>query len=257
MLPSLPMLKHADLSRNKLTETSVVRAQDTARLFPQVHSFELQGTGDGAFSDEVLAPLRFYLTVNAHTTEEAREQLIRAFTNDGSLEEMCFSGYRAEAPWLLDSRYASLVSFALRQNTHVKVLRLVDCNVTDDLMGSLLDTIRVNSSIVHLDLSQNALIDVGLLCDVLLQRQVGLKVLSLDHNNMAVCSARALASMLRTTEDLEELNVQENSWGRVGATIVQSSLQSNRGLRKVELAGRNVPASVVTAAKYAVDGIGK
>ena len=255
-IPNLVMLRHVDLSHNRLTESCAVRAQDTARMFPQLFSFNLQDQED-AIAEEALAPLGFYCKANSSCTEEARDQLIRAATNDSTLTHIDFTGYRADPPWRFDMTYVSLLCFALVRNTSATHLTIADCELSDILVDSLLGAMRENASIVSLDLSQNSLDDVSKLCDVLLQRHVGLRSLSIHHNMLSVGSARSLAGLLRTTEDLEELDVRENAWGRVGATIIQSSLQSNRGLRHVQLEGKNVPTSVVTAAKYAVEGLGK
>jgi len=84
--------------------------------------------------------------------------------------------------------------------THVKRLVLVDVGLTDETVGDLVDALKVNGSVEHLDLSWNALEDIGA------------RVLALLVLPSAGCSSR-----LRT------LCLQHNQIGGVAGWVVCSS----------------------------------
>lgn len=73
--------------------------------------------------------------------------------------------------------------------THVKRLVLVDVGLTDETVGDLVDALKVNSSVEHLDLSWNALEDIGArVLSLLVLPSAGcssrLRTLCLQHNQI-------------------------------------------------------------------------
>jgi hypothetical protein len=72
---------------------------------------------------------------------------------------------------------------------HLKHVVLVDCGLTDHELGDLVDALKVNSSVQHLDLSYNQLEDIGArVLATLLRPSAGcssrLRTLHLQHNQI-------------------------------------------------------------------------
>lgn len=72
---------------------------------------------------------------------------------------------------------------------HLKRIALVDVGLTDQDVGDLVDALKVNSSIQHLDLSQNMIEDIGArVLAILLKPSAGsssrLRTLCLQHNQI-------------------------------------------------------------------------
>jgi hypothetical protein len=79
----------------------------------------------------------------------------------------------------------------------LKRIVLIDVGLTDKDVGDLVDALKVNSSIQHLDLSHNSLEDIGArLLALLLKPSVGsssrLHSLCLQHNQVGEFVARVL-----------------------------------------------------------------
>lgn len=75
---------------------------------------------------------------------------------------------------------------------HLKRIVLVDVGLTDEDVGDLVDALKVNSSIQHLDLSHNRLEDIGArVLAILLRPSAGsssrLRSLCLQHNQIGEC----------------------------------------------------------------------
>ena len=77
--------------------------------------------------------------------------------------------------------------------------------------------------------------------------------LFLHGNRLSVAAAFAIGDMLRSSDQLADLDVSNNPWGRLGARVIVSSILVNGGLKSISIEGDGIPTSLVAQAESALD----
>lgn len=250
---SLPLLRRVDLSYNLLTSGCLHSVMTLLETFCNVEFFAVEGNAD--VSQAAQEHTEFLELVNQRASEVARPQLIAASHAEASLVSICLDDHCHESRNRLTDAYLALVRYALRSSVFVRTLCLSRCLVGDELLQSLSSSIFCDTAGRHLeelDLSHNAVQDCSPLVESLLRPAASrLRRLKLQHNAMVLKSARALASLLRELDTIEELDVSCNEWGRTGGVLIQAAISNSHSLTKISLESKGVPSAVIAAAVFA------
>ncbi|XP_053309142.1 leucine-rich repeat-containing protein 45 [Spea bombifrons] len=153
---------------------------------------------------------------------------------------------------------------------------LSDCMLSEDGVKALLQGLRTNSLIKHLDLKGNNLRAQGaealgklltantsltsltlqwnnlgmledafsLFCDGLAVNQT-LQKLDLRNNQISPKGAEELSMALKRNHTLQELDLRWNNIGLLGGRAILSCLSTNRSLLKMDLSGNNIPSDIL------------
>uniref|UniRef100_A0A383V522 Uncharacterized protein n=1 Tax=Tetradesmus obliquus TaxID=3088 RepID=A0A383V522_TETOB len=139
---------------------------------------------------------------------------------------------------------------------HITRLELVGVGLYDQAVVDLVDALIVNSSVVLLDLSHNAVEDIGAraLARLLRERSCGsskMRVMCLQHNQIGDDGAIALASSLSGNAQLRRLWLQHNTIGPPGALALATAMQHNTSCTSLKLLQGNeaVPRDVAQMAQ--------
>lgn len=141
---------------------------------------------------------------------------------------------------------------------HLQRIVLIDVGLDDHDVGDLVDALKVNSSIKHLDLSHNAVQDIGARVLALLLKPCAgtgsssssLRTLCLQHNEIGDDGAAALAGGLASSTKLQRLWLQHNAIGEAGASALCRAMRHNMACIDLKLHPGNevVPPQLAQAA---------
>jgi hypothetical protein len=229
--------------------------EDGGRLVTQLLT-ELSGIDFFAMEGNKLEPatedlIAFLIRCNTICSEEARISLQEAFTQNPTRTNLCFDGYRSGERRKMSKNYFALI-FEATATSFVTRISLENCGIDDQLLGCFAISLKNNRAIRKISLASNLIEDATPLCSTLHERP-SLISLNLSNNLLNIVSARAFAQLIRHDSSLQELDLSNNRWGRVGATIIQSAILCNTTLRSIYIDGPNIPKAVVEAACFAVD----
>ncbi|WIA43034.1 hypothetical protein OEZ86_009567 [Tetradesmus obliquus] len=138
--------------------------------------------------------------------------------------------------------YSSSASYQqqLRRITEEQLQSIAGVGLDDQAVVDLVDALMVNSSVVLLDLSHNAVEDIGAraLARLLRERSWGsskMRVMCLQHNQIGDDGAIALASSLSSNTQLRRLWLQHNAIGPPGAMALATAMQHNTSCTSLKL----------------------
>ena len=134
----------------------------------------------------------------------------------------------------------------LGTNTTLQVLNLSNNNMNDRDVVRIAEGVEANTSLVRLDLSMNAIEDIGAtqFAIALSNRTDALNELNLARNKIAQVGCERLAEMLASNSSLSVLALGHNPLGS-GASWVLSSLMTNGTLSSLSIEDNLICADLV------------
>eukprot|EP00877_Chromochloris_zofingiensis_P008080 jgi/Chrzof1/3525/Cz12g28190.t1 len=113
---------------------------------------------------------------------------------------------------------------------------LTNVGLDDQGVGELIDVLKVKSSVIELDLSQNQLEDLGAqMLAQMLKLATPLKQLNLQHNLIGDDGAGELGRALKVNRTLQRLYLQHNHIGKAGGLQLLSGMRHNRTVISLKL----------------------
>uniref|UniRef100_A0A8C3XMU6 Uncharacterized protein n=1 Tax=Chelydra serpentina TaxID=8475 RepID=A0A8C3XMU6_CHESE len=150
------------------------------------------------------------------------EDLSAALTTSQTLTYLDLAANRVE-----DSGVWLLCEGLKHPNCKLQRLRLGRCDLTDAGCGDLSAVLRANQSLTELELSYNKLGDavVQLLCEILKHPNCKLQRLGLAGCYLTDAASADLATVLRTSQSLTELDLSGNNPGDAGVQLLCEALK--------------------------------
>ena len=133
---------------------------------------------------------------------------------------------------------------ALTNNTNLQILNLNSNDMDGQVVEDLANVIRNNSSLQSLDLGNNNLGPCATKILQALKENCNIRTLNLANNKMTSQVAEDLASVIKKSTDLTELNLSTNGL-KSSAAIVFKALQENVNLRKLYMNSNLMTKEVV------------
>ena len=182
-----------------------------------------------------ISSLKVLDLANNNITELAADELSAAIRANNSLEKLCLNGNH------LGSSTVMIVN-ALIEISTLKELDLNDNkNKSGELAPTISSIITKNRSIEVLALRDNSLNDVGVIkIAQSLCKCSKLKVLDLQSNNITEEAAEALASIISSNTELEELYLGNNLL-QLGVIKISTALKDISSLKLLDLDNNNIP----------------
>lgn len=161
--------------------------------------------------------------------EQITSLIARIFLN-GDITEANFSDNA------LTQEQVQALAKAISQNTHLKILSLRHCEISDGQAVILAQALEKNSAIESLFLGVNQIDDEGASALAeMLKKNHTLTRLHLDFNVIGAAGASALATMLEQNNTLTVLALGMNQIGDDGATALAEALPLNDSLKTLHL----------------------
>ena len=172
---------------------------------------------------------------NNNIPEEAADELSAAIRANNSLEKL----------WLCGNHLGSstvMIVDALKQVTTLKELDLNNNqNRSKEFAATLTSILSDNNFMESLLLSDNKLNDDGIIkIAQSLCKHTKLKIINLQSNNITEKSAEALASIISSNTELEELYLGNNTM-QLGVIVISTALKNISSLKVLDLANNNIP----------------
>uniref|UniRef100_A0A8C3SCQ0 Uncharacterized protein n=1 Tax=Chelydra serpentina TaxID=8475 RepID=A0A8C3SCQ0_CHESE len=157
-----------------------------------------------------------------HLSTACCEDLSAALTTSQTLTYLDLAANRVE-----DSGVWLLCEGLKHPNCKLQRLRLGRCDLTDAGCGDLSAVLRANQSLTELELSYNKLGDavVQLLCEILKHPNCKLQRLGLAGCYLTDAASADLATVLRTSQSLTELDLSGNNPGDAGVQLLCEALK--------------------------------
>ena len=139
---------------------------------------------------------------------------------------------------VINIKAAQLLSSVISSNPHLEHLCVSDCELKEQSMITIIQSLREVESLKHFDLSNNYLTDQ---CAKLLSRVIGLKKFPLSYFNLSNCKVKAdgLLNILEALKEISSLNflsLSTNIINSASAAIQLSKiLQTNAELSHLDL----------------------
>lgn len=161
---------------------------------------------------------------------------VRTVSDVFRLKLLCVTLRRSPGCIALDLRCNPLgasggivLSGLLAQNNHLHTLNLKDAELGDAGIEGLVEGLKTNTGLWHLDLDRNGITDVGATLLAITLCNCRLHVLRLCHNSIGPIGLRAIASGLRVNKTLSHLWLDGNDV--TGATRSAAFLRDVSGVR--------------------------
>jgi len=135
-----------------------------------------------------------------------------------------------------DSGARKIAKYVL-QTTILTNLNLGDNCITYEGSRYLAQALKVNKSLIHLDLKLNRLDDKAgsKLCIDLLNNNSGLQFLGLSSNRLSNMFCESLSEYLKANVSLQSLDISCNLIGESSATTLKSSLEGNKYIVSIDV----------------------
>ena len=234
-------LKSIDLRNNNITEKAAVALASVISSNPELEKVylgnnQLQlGVIKIAKACESISSLKVLDLQNNQITDKAAVALTAAMKSNNLLEKLWLSGNH------LGSSVIMVVN-ALREISTIKDLDLNNSkNRNIELAFALESVIKWNKSMERLLLSDNSLNDHGVIEIALsLCNASKLRCIDLRNNNITEKAAEALACIISSNPELEELYLGNNHL-HIGAIKIAAALESISSLKVLDLQNNDIP----------------
>ncbi|XP_028630938.1 NACHT, LRR and PYD domains-containing protein 2 [Grammomys surdaster] len=159
--------------------------------------------------------------------------VLRNISPDDAYEKLClvFNGYETISHLTLqggklDSTLHSLCEVLKNAACNLKFLSLGSCSTTAQKWDDFFLALKVNESLIYLDLTDNNLLDKGtkLLCKTWKQPKCILQRVSLENCNLSEDCCKDLSSILMVSQTLTHLSLARNELGDNGVKNLCESL---------------------------------
>ena len=160
-------------------------------------------------------------------------EILKAFQENNNLTRICVSCCS------LDNGVCRVITKALRQCTNLKFIEVYYCNVNDDQLVRITESVTDHRMLEQFKFGTNRISNVG--CEALVTSLLNdanyiLQTLDLQGNNIGTTGCEAITKLLRDPNcNLETIILSNNAIDDVGATAITSSLSNNKHLKKLYL----------------------
>ena len=234
-------LKMINLQSNNITEKSAeplssIISSNTGLQELYLDNNQLQlGINKISTALTTISSLKVLDLDNNSIPEEAADKLSAAIRANNSLEKLWLGGNH------LGSSSVMIVN-ALKQVSTLRVLNLNNNqNTSEKLAPALTSLISYNKSTERLSLSDNNLNDDGVIkIAQSLCKHTKLKIINLRSNNITEKSAEALASIISSNTELQELYLDNNQL-QLGINKISTALTTMSSLKVLDLDNNSIP----------------
>ncbi|KAL7561230.1 hypothetical protein ACA910_004151 [Epithemia clementina (nom. ined.)] len=156
----------------------------------------------------------------------------------------------------MGSQGCRAVARLLRVSSHLRVISLPNCDLTDDDVAELSASLKASRDklpLQSLQLSFNQITSKGVEHVVNAVWGSGtLKELLIDNNEIADRGAQQLATVLPFVESLEQIDVGFNGIKSVGMKLFMAAVAESKKLKTLSLSGNTLDSSSAKAIAYAL-----
>lgn len=136
---------------------------------------------------------------------------------------------------------AIALSESLRRNTSLHTLDLSQNNISDEGMIALAESLKINTSLIRIYLSHNDITDEGAIAFAeTLKINTSIRRLHLSHNDITDDGSIALAESLVINTSVLTLNLARNRISDEGAIALDDSLRRNTVIQTLNLKGNRI-----------------
>ncbi|XP_021075157.1 NACHT, LRR and PYD domains-containing protein 2 isoform X1 [Mus pahari] len=159
--------------------------------------------------------------------------VLKNISPDDAYEKVClvFNGYKTISHLTLqggnlDSMHHSLCEVLKNPACNLKFLSLGSCSTADQKWDGFFPVLKVNQSLIYLDLTDNNLLDKGakLLCSIWKEPTCILQRVSLENCQLTEACCKDLSSVLMVSQTLTHLSLANNKLGDNGVKYLCESL---------------------------------
>ncbi|XP_019566453.2 NACHT, LRR and PYD domains-containing protein 13 [Rhinolophus sinicus] len=152
------------------------------------------------------------------------------YLSDALLQNKSLTHLNLRKNHLGDEGIRLLCGALSRPDCSLQNLDLSECFVTAEGCGGLADVLKHNQNVKVLDIGRNRVQDDGVrrLCEVLHCSQCALSTLGLEKCDLTSACCRHLASVLRSSKSLVNLNLLGNDLGSDGVNKLWVSLKKSK-----------------------------
>ena len=165
-------------------------------------------------------------------TEEAAEDLADVIKNNTHLKQLCIKNNKLGVS-------AAVILQALRRTSSLKVLNLNGSNLTEQLVGDLINVIRNNLNLEELYLSNNDLHSSVFVILQALKENSELEILNLSSNNVTGLVVKDLISVIKFSSNLQQLALENNNL-QLSSIMILQALKENCKLKVLNLDSNNM-----------------
>ena len=156
----------------------------------------------------------------------------------------------------MGSQGCRAVARLLRVSSHLRVVSLPNCDLTDDDVAELSTGLKANRDklpLQSLQLSFNQITSKGVEHVVnAIWGSTSLKELLIDNNEISDRGAQQLATVLPFVENLEQIDVGFNGMKSVGMKLFMTAVAETKRLKTLSLSGNTLDSSSAKAIAYAL-----
>ena len=165
-------------------------------------------------------------------TEETAKDLADVIKNNTHLKQLYIANNKLGVS-------AAVILQALTKFSNLKVLNLNGSNLTEQLVGDLINVIRNNLNLEELYLSNNDLQSSVFVILQALKQNSELKILNLSSNNVTGLVVKDLISAIKFSSNLQEITLNNNNL-QLSSVMILQALKENCKLKVLNLGSNNM-----------------
>ena len=183
-----------------------------------------------------MAPSKTFLNIDNCVLKPNSLKYItnRLLINDETLREIYFNNK------CLDECDVIKIAKTLHYNTQLKILKLIDVDLSINSVIEIANALRVNNTLEELDIRWNKISYRGArLIFSALRKNVGLKKLNMSGIGMGSFHGSSLAKMLKHNKSLQKLDVSWNLMDQSSVVEIIHALDKNVSLESLYICGND------------------